>query len=129
MLATRTGTTQADLDRQVDYIRGIRADLAKLPDLPAAVLPTPGAGVAAARTPGTAPATPPLPAAAPWAPTHLAPPGGLHSWDQPDASRPMTPLAPGLELVVVQRIGDWAQVRAVNGWSGWVDARMLVART
>ena len=25
-----------------------------------------------------------------------------------------------------QRIGDWAHVRAVNGWSGWVDARRLL---
>jgi RsiW-degrading membrane proteinase PrsW (M82 family) len=126
MLSTRTGTTQADLDRQIDYIRGIRADLAKLPDVPAAVLPTTGAAVAAARTAG--PALAPAAAAPAFAPTHLAPPDGLQSWDQPDASRPMTPLAPGLELVVVQRIGDWAQVRAVNSWSGWVDARRLVPR-
>jgi RsiW-degrading membrane proteinase PrsW (M82 family) len=123
MLSTRSGTTQADLDRQVDYIRGIRADLAKLPDAPvgvAAARPAGPAGVA-----GTAPAAP---TAVAWAPTHLAPPDGLQSWDQPDASRPMTPLAPGLELIVVQRIGDWAQVRAVNGWTGWVDARRLVAK-
>jgi SH3-like domain-containing protein len=37
----------------------------------------------------------------------------------------MTPLAGGLELQVVQRIGDWAKVVAVNGWTGWVDARLL----
>ena len=72
---------------------------------------------------------PPTAAAAPWAPTHLAPPDGLQSWDQPDASRTMTPLAPGLELLVVQRVGDWAQVRAINSWTGWVDARRLVAKT
>jgi RsiW-degrading membrane proteinase PrsW (M82 family) len=122
MLATRTGTTQADLDRQLDYIRGIRADIAQLPDV--AVM---GAATAGAARPGVgAPLTAPLPAA--WAPTHLAPPDGLQSWDQPDGSRPMTPLAPGLDLLVVQRIGDWAQVRAVNGWSGWVDARRLLPK-
>jgi SH3-like domain-containing protein len=40
----------------------------------------------------------------------------------------MTMLAGGLDLQVVQRIGDWARVVAVNGWSGWVDARLLVPR-
>ena len=99
--------------------------------MPQAVLPTPAAGAALAAAPGAAPAAipgapPPAPA---WAPTHLAPPDGLQSWDQPDGSRPMTPLAPGLELVVVQQVGDWAQVRAVNGWTGYVDARRLVAKT
>jgi hypothetical protein len=123
MLSTRTGTTQADLDRQVDYIRGIRADIAKLPDAPAA-----GAAVTPAGQAWRSPSPPTAPATA-WAPTHRAPPDGLQSWDQPDASRPMTPLAAGLDLVIVQRIGDWAQVRAVNGWSGWVDARRLVARS
>jgi RsiW-degrading membrane proteinase PrsW (M82 family) len=122
MMATRTGTTQGDLDRQVDIIRGIRADLAGLPDVSAP-------SVASVRLAEAFPA-PPAPPAAPaaWAPTHLAPPEGLQSWDQPDGSRPMTPLAPGLELLVVQRIGDWAQVRAVNGWTGWVDARRLVTK-
>jgi hypothetical protein len=39
-----------------------------------------------------------------------------------------TPLAGGLDLQVIQRVGDWARVVAVNGWSGWVDARLLVPR-
>ncbi|MBM4409442.1 MAG: PrsW family intramembrane metalloprotease [Chloroflexi bacterium] len=120
MMATRTGTTVDDVDRQVDIISGIRADIAKLPDVSAAVVPA--AAVPAA-------AVPPAPAPPAWAPTHLAPPDGLQSWDQPDASRPMTLLAAGLPLVVVQRVGDWAQVRAVNGWTGWVDGRRLVATT
>ncbi len=33
-----------------------------------------------------------------------------------------------LELVVVELAGDWARVVAVNGWTGWVDGRRLVAR-
>jgi hypothetical protein len=30
---------------------------------------------------------------------------------------------------VESRIGAWALVRAVNGWRGWVDARLLVERS
>ena len=129
MLSTRTGTTQADLDKQIDYIRGIRADIAKLPDAPAGVVAGTGAAAAAVARPAQAwgSTVPPAAATPAWAPTHLAPPDGLQSWDQPDASRPMTPLAPGLELAIVQRIGDWAQVRAINGWSGWVARRLCPA--
>ena len=54
------------------------------------------------------------------------PPGGLAAWDAPDPSRPSTAaLAEGLPLDVLQRVGDWAEVRAENGWTGWVDARQL----
>jgi protease PrsW len=127
MMATRTGTTDADIERQVGIIRDIRADIVKLPDAPQAVLPSTGAVLGGGAAAGSAAAS--TSAAGPaWAPTHAAPADGLQSWDQPDASRPMTPLAAGLELVVVQRVGDWAQVRAVNGWTGWVDARRLLAR-
>jgi hypothetical protein len=38
----------------------------------------------------------------------------------------MTPLAGYLDLMVVQRVGDWARVVASNGWTGWVDARLLI---
>jgi SH3-like domain-containing protein len=34
----------------------------------------------------------------------------------------------GLELQLLQQVGDWAQVRASNGWTGWVDARRLLPR-
>jgi hypothetical protein len=33
-----------------------------------------------------------------------------------------------LELVVESRAGAWALVRAVNGWRGWVDGRLLIDR-
>ena len=71
------------------------------------------------------PAMPVAPAFYGWVPTHRAASMGQQSWDQPDPSRPMTPLAGNLDLQVVQRIGDWARVVASNGWSGWVDARLL----
>lgn len=75
-------------------------------------------------TPDQAPLSPD-PAASP--PGPAAPVAlDLQSWDRPDPSRPMTPLAGTLPVAVVRRIGDWAQVVASNGWTGWVDARRLV---
>jgi RsiW-degrading membrane proteinase PrsW (M82 family) len=79
-------------------------------------------------TPGTpaAPLTQPAPG---WSPTHSVPDGGLSAWSAPNpALAPVVALDPLLELVVVERAGDWARVMAVNGWSGWVDGRRLVAR-
>jgi hypothetical protein len=49
-------------------------------------------------------------------------------WEDPSSGRPpILSLAAHVQLVVVQRTGDWALVRAENGWSGWVDGRRLVA--
>lgn len=62
-----------------------------------------------------------------WSPTHVVPAGGLAAWDAPDPSRPqVTTLGERVELVVEQRFGDWAQVRGENGWTGWVDSRLLI---
>ena len=61
-----------------------------------------------------------------WTPTHRVPPEGMQSWDQPDPSRRVTPLAGTLPVAVVRRVGDWAEVVASNTWTGWVDARRLV---
>lgn len=68
-----------------------------------------------------------------WAPgwpwTHLVPAGGIPAWAAPDPSRPpVVNLAERVQLVIDQRAGDWALVRAQNGWSGWVDGRRLVPR-
>jgi hypothetical protein len=53
----------------------------------------------------------------------------MAAWDMPDPSRlPTWQLAGNLDLVVEANAGAWAQVRAVNGWWGWVDGRLLVAR-
>jgi hypothetical protein len=79
-----------------------------------------------------APAQAAAPAPAPaqvWAPTHLVPAGGMPTWDAPDPSRPPLGLLPErLELVLEANAGDWAQVRLVSGWRGWVDGRLLVRR-
>jgi RsiW-degrading membrane proteinase PrsW (M82 family) len=106
-----------------DLIRSLRAQLDGIVRVPA----TSGAASATA----IASATPPPPAAsAPaFAPTHRVPVEGLPAWPTPDPAGPATPLAGTLELEVVQRVGDWAQVRASNGWSGWVDARRLLPGT
>ena len=81
---------------------------------------------------GTLPAAPavaPAPVLSIWMPTHMAPPAGMQAWDVPDPSRPAAiQLPPNLELVVESSSGDWARVRAVNGWQGWVDGRLLVGR-
>lgn len=69
-------------------------------------------------------------AAAPQAfrPTHAVPPMGMPAWAQPNpALPPTTQLAPGTQLMVAEwSQSGWARVTAYNGWSGWVDGRMLV---
>jgi hypothetical protein len=53
----------------------------------------------------------------------------MAAWDVPDPSRkPAWQLAGNLDLVVEASAGAWARVRAVNGWWGWVDGRLLVPR-
>jgi RsiW-degrading membrane proteinase PrsW (M82 family) len=102
--------------------------------------PTPAAAVPAQPAAGQGwgqPAVPaqPAPAAAPvavpaWTGTHLVPADGLQAWPAPDPGLPLAAtLSPGLEVEVAERAGDWARVVAVNGWTGWVDGRRLVARS
>ena len=62
-----------------------------------------------------------------WSPTHVVPTGGMAAWDAPVSARPpVARLSERVELLVTARVGAWAQVRASNGWSGWVDGRLLV---
>jgi hypothetical protein len=87
---------------------------------PAGIGPAP-AGIGPAPTPALAVPT--------WAPTHVVPGGGIEAWDAPDPARPpVVRLSERVELVVVSRAGAWAQVRGGNGWTGWVDGRLLVPR-
>jgi hypothetical protein len=77
-----------------------------------------------------APALAPSVEAPAWMPTHLVPAAGMAFWDAPHPSRPTAGQVPGnTELSVDATAGDWAQVRAGNGWQGWVDGRLLVARS
>lgn len=62
-------------------------------------------------------------------PTHTVPGSGMRAWATPDPSQePVATLGAGLELQVVERRGQWAQVEASNGWTGWVDGNLLVER-
>ncbi|MEK2490405.1 hypothetical protein WN990_12630 [Kitasatospora purpeofusca] len=60
-------------------------------------------------------------------PTHVAPPDGLPSWAAPDPAQPASPLDPLLPLQLLGRAGDWAQVLCSNGWTTWVDGRLLLS--
>ncbi|MFJ5869330.1 hypothetical protein ACIQEY_33645 [Streptomyces parvus] len=60
-------------------------------------------------------------------PTHVVPPGGLPAWESPDVARPTDPLDALLPVQVQDRRGDWAYVACSNGWSAWVDGRLLVS--
>ena len=112
------------LDAQRLKIRWIRSQLAGTPYMPAVLQPQPiegASGRAAAATVGPAWAQ-----ATPTPQIHLVPRGGLAAWPTPDGSRlPVAVLPERLELIVEARSGAWAEVRASNGWRGWVDGRML----
>ncbi|MGW1373736.1 hypothetical protein ACWD6P_05565 [Streptomyces sp. NPDC002446] len=59
-------------------------------------------------------------------PSHVVPPEGMATWSAPDASLPSAPLDPLLPVQVVDRRGDWALALCSNGWSAWVDGRLLL---
>jgi hypothetical protein len=60
-------------------------------------------------------------------PTHVVPQDGLPAWEAPDVSRPTEPLDPLLPVQLVDRRGDWGRIVCANGWSAWVDSRLLVS--
>jgi hypothetical protein len=62
-----------------------------------------------------------------FAPTHVVPRAGLPAWEEPDPARPTVALDPLLPVQLVERRGDWGHVVCANGWSAWVDGRLLVA--
>ncbi|WP_330302296.1 MULTISPECIES: hypothetical protein [unclassified Streptomyces] len=59
-------------------------------------------------------------------PTHVVPQDGLAAWESPDPSRRTVPLDALLPVQLVDRRGDWGRVLCANGWSAWVDGRLLV---
>lgn len=60
-------------------------------------------------------------------PTHVVPQDGLPAWEAPDVERPTTPLDALLPVQLVDRLGDWGRIVCANGWSAWVDGRLLLA--
>ncbi|MFC6986366.1 hypothetical protein [Streptomyces cirratus] len=65
--------------------------------------------------------------AADFRPTHVVPQDGLPAWEVPDVSRPTAALDPFLPVQLLSRQGEWGEVLCSNGWSAWVDGRLLVA--
>ncbi|MER5641247.1 hypothetical protein ABT095_30415 [Kitasatospora sp. NPDC002227] len=59
-------------------------------------------------------------------PTHVAPPDGLPTWSEPGGP-PTVRLDPLLPLRLAETAGDWARVICSNGWTAWVDGRLLVS--
>ncbi|WP_225805201.1 hypothetical protein [Streptomyces sp. NK15101] len=60
-------------------------------------------------------------------PTHVVPRSGLSTWEAPDPALPTAPLDAFLPVRLVERAGDWGRVLCSNGWTAWVDARLLVS--
>lgn len=60
-------------------------------------------------------------------PTHVVPPSGMAAWEAPDPARPTVRLDALLPVRLLDRRGDWGHVLCSNGWSAWVDGRLLVA--
>ncbi|WP_371494333.1 hypothetical protein OG871_04390 [Kitasatospora sp. NBC_00374] len=61
-----------------------------------------------------------------FSPTHVAPADGLQTWAEPDPARPTVRLDPLLPVRLVGTEGNWARIVCANGWSAWVDGRLLV---
>ena len=65
-----------------------------------------------------------------FAPTHTVPPQGMQAWAAPDPNGAVVAtLGGGLPIQVTEIRGAWARVLCSNGWTGWVDGRIIgVAR-
>ncbi|HLB44742.1 MAG TPA: PrsW family glutamic-type intramembrane protease [Candidatus Limnocylindrales bacterium] len=134
MIRARVGDDQDPaLYAQRDRIRAIRGQLDAFPDLvPAgAMTMQPGApGVPSGmptQPPGLPTQPPGLPIQPPGLPTHVVPPAGMAAWIAPDPTQPPSVmLGPGVPLALLETRGAWARVIGSNGWTGWVDGRLLV---
>ena len=69
----------------------------------------------------------PVPAQPTWTPGHKVPPQGMQAWAAPDpAGAVVATLGGHLPVQVTEVRGAWAHVLCSNGWTGWVDNRLLV---
>ena len=111
------GDDDPNVIAQRERIRTIRTQLNALPD---------AAQPVAAAMPAQQAVAPAAPTAPAWTPTHVVPATGMAAWDAPDPSRPpLVTLAPGVQLSIMEQQGAWAHVMGSNGWTGWVDGRLL----
>ncbi|MFI6448172.1 hypothetical protein [Kitasatospora sp. NPDC050543] len=60
-------------------------------------------------------------------PTHVAPQEGMPTWTAPDPSQPSARLDPLLPVQILEQQGDWSRIVCSNGWSAWVDGRLLIS--
>jgi hypothetical protein len=89
-----------------------------------------GQGLGQGFTPAAA--TTPVPSPAPvqpvWTPDHRVPPQGMQAWAAPDpAGAVIATLGGHLPVQVTEVRGAWAHVVCSNGWTGWVDDRLLIS--
>jgi len=102
---------------------------------PASALPAPSFGSPSPAAGGYSPlsgqpAQQSHPAASAFAPTHTVPPQGMQAWAAPDPNGAVVAtLGGGLPIQITEVRGAWAHVLCSNGWTGWVDGRIIgVAR-
>ncbi|MGA2282269.1 MAG: hypothetical protein ABSH07_01080 [Candidatus Dormibacteria bacterium] len=75
-----------------------------------------------------APVPAPAPAQPVFTPGHRVPPQGMQAWAAPDpAGAVIATLGGHLPVQVTEVRGAWAHVLCSNGWTGWVDDRLLIA--
>ncbi len=98
------------------------------PSFSPAPTPTATPGGYAPLTGQPAPQSQPGPSA--FAPTHTVPPQGMQAWAAPDPNGAVVAtLGGGLPIQISEVRGAWAHVLCSNGWTGWVDGRIIgVAR-
>ncbi|MDP1793352.1 MAG: hypothetical protein Q8K63_04360 [Acidimicrobiales bacterium] len=61
--------------------------------------------------------------------SHTIPSSGLQTFPSPDPALPEGPrLEAGLEVEVLERLGDWARIACSNGWECWVNGTALAER-
>jgi hypothetical protein len=78
-------------------------------------------------TPAPEPAPAPAAGQQPWTPSHRVPPQGMQAWAAPDpAGAVIATLGGHLPVQVTEVRGAWAHIVCSNGWTGWVDDRLLV---
>ncbi len=126
MIRSRAGSDDdSSVVAQRERIRAIRAQLDALPEIQQPVAVPYVAPAATMSAGAVSPAAPPDASGA-WAPTHVVPVGGMAAWAVPDPTQaPIAQLASGVQLVLAEQQGAWARVVGSNGWSGWVDGRLL----
>ncbi|MFJ5228343.1 hypothetical protein ACIQBJ_00440 [Kitasatospora sp. NPDC088391] len=60
-------------------------------------------------------------------PTHVVPADGMATWTAPDPAAGGVALDALLPVELAEAHGNWARIVCSNGWTAWVDGRLLVA--